>query len=598
MHLLGALLVAALLGTPVAQESRGSLGVYRMPDDLARELGVDLGAGVLHVVSRSPADKAGVETGDAIVAVNGERVADFDEMATKLRESKSGETISLDVRRGSEVRRVKATLVRRAAEMNDAGYQKTLDKLNSIKPRHDGPARAREIAEAEWHLGRRADALKTADAAAARFTRDPSLAERRLEYLLKNGRLAEYVQHGLELGKQPQRSASLRLHYLEALLASGRNSEAERETMVVMDAAVRERQPTDDFVRAYHAWIEARLRQGKSLTERAVDGYLADVSMAPGADQRRVMSMAAWRDLLAGAPTYQRRSSKTAKADVQYHLTGLLFGLIPDRMNGITIQVNGVEVPLAIVDTGAAHTLIHDSIAEKAKIDSDDVRRGAHGSLNFTAKSGLVRELRIGDVVLHNIPVSIGDPPPLVMTKAKAALGVDLMHHLQFTIDYINKRVTAVPADAVDDKPESADRVWDIPLFPFSEHTLAEGTLDSGARARVLIDSGNFAQTLIWPTWGQANISGHPGPSKGLFEFAASNPMHKIRGLSLGGKRLPDWPGMDMPPVTLQGVDLIDLLMGHDLLSQYVVTIDMRNRRLRLRSPDGPVKPPVAQKGL
>ena len=55
---------------------------------------------------------------------------------------------------------------------------------------------------------------------------------------------------------------------------------------------------------------------------------------------------------------------------------------------------------------------------------------------------------------------------------------------------------------------------------------------------------------------------------------------------------------MDMPPVTLQGVDLLDLLMGHDLLSQYVVTIDMRGRRLRLRSHGDVVKPPVAPQGL
>ena len=104
-------------------------------------------------------------------------------------------------------------------------------------------------------------------------------------------------------------------------------------------------------------------------------------------------------------------------------------GLIPERMNGVTVKVNGVDVPLAIIDTGASHTLIHDSIAEKANVETAGGSHGAHGSLNFTAKMGLVRELHIGDLVLHNVPVNIGNPPPLVMTKAKAALGVDLMHH-------------------------------------------------------------------------------------------------------------------------------------------------------------------------
>ena len=60
--------------------------------------------------------------------------------------------------------------------------------------------------------------------------------------------------------------------------------------------------------------------------------------------------------------------------------------------------------------------------------------------------------------------------------------------------------MTAKAADAVEERPESPEQVWDIPLFPFSEHTLAEGTMPS-AKGRVLIDSGNFAQTLMWPVW-------------------------------------------------------------------------------------------------
>jgi hypothetical protein len=593
-----AVFVAIFVGTAAPQESRGSLGVFRLPDDLAREVGVDLGAGVLHVVPRSPADRAGIVTGDAILAVNGEKVADFDEMAAKIAERKAGDKVILDVRRGTIVRKVQATLVRRASEIGEAGYRATLEKLRSIKVRHDGPARVREIADAQWDLGQRAEALKTAEAGAQRFPNSADLAERHLEYLFKNGRFTEYVQRGLERGKRPLENADLRMHHIEALLASNRNAEAEREATVVMEYAVRRRNPAESFGRAYHTWIEARMRQGKSLTDRSVDDYLSSVSMSPNVNPRQILAMAAWRDLLAGAPTYQLRSPKSAKAELEYQLTGILMGLIPERMNGITVKINGVDVPLAIIDTGASHTLIHDSIAEKAKVEAGDHSHGAHGSLNFTAKSGLVRELKIGDIVLHNVPVNIGNPPPLVMTKAKAALGVDLMNHLQFTIDYPKKRVTVKVADAAEDKPDSPEKAWDIPLFPFSEHTLAEGTMPSGAKARVLIDSGNFAHTLLWPVWGKANIPGHRGPAKGLFEFATGDPNHKITGLSLGGRTLPDWPAMDMPPVTLQGVDLLDLLMGHDLLSQYVVTIDMRGRRLRLRSHGDVVKPPVAPKGL
>lgn len=592
MNMFGAVVVG-LLAVSTPQENRGSLGVYRMPDDLAQEIGIDLGAGVLHVVPRSPADKAGIQTGDAIVAVNGERVADFDEMATKTAEKNAGDKIKLDVKRGTDVRRVEVTLVKRASEMNDAGYKKSLELLRSMKVRRDGPARIREISDIQWSLGLRAEALKTAEAGADRFKDDVPLAERRLDLLQKNGRLTEYVQRGLQIAKTPMRSPTLRMHLVDALLASTKELEAEKEASLVMSQTMRGREPSESAVQAYQAWTEARMRQGKPLTDRTVDGYLGRIG-----DQRRTASMTVWRDLLNGRPTYQLRSPKSAKADIEYEMTGLLFGLIPERMNGISLLINGVKVPLSIVDTGASHTLIHDSIAEKANVESAGGRRGAHGSLNFSAKAGLVKELKIGDVVLANVPVNIGDPPPLVMTKAKAALGVDLMHHLEFTIDYIKKRVTVQPAGTAASTPTPLGKVWDIPLFPFAEHTLSEGTLPSGAKARVLIDSGNFAYTLLWPIWGKSHVPGHEGPSKGLFEFATSNPSHSIVGLTLGDRKLPDWPAMDMPPVTLQGVDLLDLLMGHDLLSQYVVTIDMRGRRLRLSSHADAVKPPVAPKKI
>ena len=83
-----------------------------------------------------------------------------------------------------------------------------------------------------------------------------------------------------------------------------------------------------------------------------------------------------------------------------------------------------------------------------------------------------------------------------------------------------------------------------------------------------------------------------------MFAYAMSNPQNFIKGLQLGGRTLPEWPAVDMPPVTLQGVDLLDLLMGHDLLSQYRVTIDMQSRRLRLRSDGGEVQEPKAPKPM
>jgi hypothetical protein len=304
-----------------------------------------------------------------------------------------------------------------------------------------------------------------------------------------------------------------------------------------------------------------------------------------------------WRKQLGNRPTYQIIGAGR-RAETPLQRASVMMGLVPYAMHGVTVKINGVDVPLAIVDTGASHTLISTQTAVDAKVDVGTNSRPAVGSLSFTARPGVIRELRIGDVVLTDVPVSVGNPPPLVMTKAKVALGVDLMHHLRFTIDYPKMKVYVEAEDPQFPPKEDPSPAWDIPLWTFADHCLSQGKLSDDSFVRVLIDSGNFAATLVWPEWGRLHIPNHKGASGSMLAYAMSNPQNFIKGLQLGGRTLPEWPAVDMPPVTLQGVDLLDLLMGHDLLSQYRVTVDMRNRRLRLRSEGGEIKEPKPPKPM
>jgi hypothetical protein len=415
--------------------------------------------------------------------------------------------------------------------------------------------------------------------------------------LFKTGRFSEYLPAAEGAARSNPKSAEIKLHLIDGLLSAGRLKEAETTALALARLEFGARginrvSFTAHGARAMRLWFDARIRQGKSLGgEGGPDADMLDMPW-PNAE---IAVQRSWRDLLRGEPTYQLVSNPSVGAEVTQEKAPVLFGLVPQKMHGISIKVNGVEVPLAIVDTGASHTLISDSVASKANVETADMRHGAFGSLNFTARPGLIRELQIGPIVLKNIPVSVGDPPPLVMTKAKAALGIDLMHHLRFTIDYAASKVRIQPARTTQvPAPAYPEAVWDIPLYTFGDHCMTEGKSSDGASARTLIDSGNFAQTLLWPKWGKEHIPQHKGPAKGLFEFAMSKPQYDLQNFKLGGRTLPKWSTMDMPPVTLQGVDLIDILMGHDLLSQYTVTIDMQNRRLRLVSPGTTFKPPVS----
>jgi len=84
---------------------RGYLGVALHP--------VDGGAIVLGVAPRSPADDAGVTVGDVIVALDGERVEDPDDVYARLGSRSVGKPVALDVLRGGAPVALRVTVAER-----------------------------------------------------------------------------------------------------------------------------------------------------------------------------------------------------------------------------------------------------------------------------------------------------------------------------------------------------------------------------------------------------------------------------------------------------------------------------------------------------
>ena len=68
------------------------------------------GAEIVKVPSDTPADRAGLENGDIVVAVDDKPVSDGIGLIVAIRSHQPGETIRLTVRRGGEVRTLKITL--------------------------------------------------------------------------------------------------------------------------------------------------------------------------------------------------------------------------------------------------------------------------------------------------------------------------------------------------------------------------------------------------------------------------------------------------------------------------------------------------------
>jgi len=107
-------LVATLRSGGTAGKSKAYLGV-EVTDETPQEqqaygLVPSSGALVVSVVSGSPADTAGIRTGDVIVAFNGKAVTSAQGLTNDVQGSSSGSTVRLAVYRGQEKLTVSATL--------------------------------------------------------------------------------------------------------------------------------------------------------------------------------------------------------------------------------------------------------------------------------------------------------------------------------------------------------------------------------------------------------------------------------------------------------------------------------------------------------
>lgn len=107
------------------QVERGFLGVTIQPvdEDIAESLGLpsENGALVASVVPGSPAEKAGVEVGDIIVAVDGDEVAHLKELTRKIAALSPDARVELEVLRNGERKKLDVRIGRTPSEPQSVG---------------------------------------------------------------------------------------------------------------------------------------------------------------------------------------------------------------------------------------------------------------------------------------------------------------------------------------------------------------------------------------------------------------------------------------------------------------------------------------------
>ena len=414
----------------------------------------------------------------------------------------------------------------------------------------------------------------------------PSDVVGRIERLRALGRFEEFIDAALVAADEQPDRAALQLHNGEALLASGRTSDCEASAKRAAVLAA-DRAEWELAVQALKLWATARLRQSKSLDDASL---WAALEKLPPSDAS-VQMLKHWRDALGQRTPY--RVAATGTEPVELQPAAAARGTIPFELAAVQAKANGVAMPRVFIDTGAQYTLITAEAARAASVQFGHSATQLIGFAGLVARPGVIESLDLGDLILYDVPVMVGDSTPLLANAGQMSLGTELMHHVRFHIDYPARRVTAEPADRASAKRPS-DPIWEIPVWTFSQICLARGQFDGGPMARVLVDTGDRAGTFVSYRWARRHMPNLRGVSTAMV-FRLKKRNMTLDRLDLGSQTLSDWPVLDTIPPELDRLNQVDIILGHDLLWPYQLSIDLPGRVLQLRPGTGPAADVGAQ---
>lgn len=104
-----------LLDTGTAHHAYIGIQPVTLTPEIARQLGLNGISGVvaMQVAARSPAAEAGIQPGDIITSVNGQKTETAEELIAALRKTKPGDRVQLTARRGADTQQVAVVVAER-----------------------------------------------------------------------------------------------------------------------------------------------------------------------------------------------------------------------------------------------------------------------------------------------------------------------------------------------------------------------------------------------------------------------------------------------------------------------------------------------------
>lgn len=320
-------------------------------------------------------------------------------------------------------------------------------------------------------------------------------------------------------------------------------------------------------------WAEARMRRGAGFRSEVVDEALEADLIDPGVSARVEL----WRDAAGEEPTFVVERESVAST---LELTRENFL----RPHVVPVRVNGEVLRRCIINTGAGATVLSPKAAEESGVlIGGEEERSFRGFTEESVRAGFVETLQIGDITLHDLPVFVGHERGLSALGIDAALGVDLMYHLRFTLRYATGEVLVEPVEMARGADEGAEESLELPLWTLPYMTLCDARYQ-GAPVRLMIDTGNYVGALVSTAWAQANL---PLENRSLLSSLVGLDLREytLTGLVLGDVEVGPWTCSLAPKGAPAFGGIVDIAMGQDLLEAYDVTIDLRRRVLRLVEP-------------
>lgn len=168
----------------------------------------------------------------------------------------------------------------------------------------------------------------------------------------------------------------------------------------------------------------------------------------------------------------------------------------------LSLQINGTKVPDVIFDTGAPFTFLSYATAQKCKVRllGDTLTVGSYYG-NVSSTTGLIEELRVGDMILRHVNVKVALPGAPVYFQENDALGLqDLLQlsSIEYSPGKLTFRKTDTPRKAL--RPNMCLRNGVPYLRNANDAQNKEFMLDTGCDINVLYDTvaiGSLQKHLI-----------------------------------------------------------------------------------------------------